>query len=58
MSQHRPNLLVDDRAAAIIELALIAPVLALATIGIVDMANAYSKKLALEQGAQRAIERL
>ena len=48
----------DDRGAAIIELALVAPVLALTVIGIVDMSNAYSRKLALEQGAQRAIEKV
>ena len=48
----------DDRGAAIIELALIAPVFALMTIGIVDMSNAFSRKLALEQGAQRAIEKI
>ena len=41
-----------------IELALIAPVLGLMVIGIVDMSNAFSKKLTLEQGAQRAIERV
>ena len=49
---------LDDRGAAIIELALVAPILALTVIGIVDMSNAYSRKLALEQGAQRAIERV
>lgn len=48
----------DERGAAVIELALIAPVLALTVIGIVDMSNAYSRKLALEQGAQRAIEKI
>ena len=48
----------DQRGAAIIELALIAPVFALMTIGIVDMSNAYSRKLALEQGAHRAIEKI
>jgi Flp pilus assembly protein TadG len=50
------RLLRDERGAAIIELAIIAPVFALMTIGVVDMSNAYSRKLALEQGAQRAIE--
>ena len=55
---HMLNLKSDDRGAAIIELALVAPVLALTVIGIVDMSNAYSRKLALEQGAQRAIERV
>ena len=28
------------------------------TIGVVDMSNAYSRKLALEQGAQRAVEKI
>src|SRR5438270_7215544 len=54
----RIRLLANDRGAALIELALIAPVLALGTIGIIDISNAYSRKLALEQGAQRAIEKI
>jgi Flp pilus assembly protein TadG len=52
------KLRADDRGAAVIELALVAPVLALMVIGIVDMSNAFSRKLALEQGAQRAVERI
>jgi Flp pilus assembly protein TadG len=48
----------NERGAAVIEMALVAPVLALTVIGIVDMSNAYSRKLALEQGAQRAIEKI
>src|SRR5947207_1793635 len=48
----------SDRGAAVIELALVAPVLGLLVIGIVDISNAFSHKLALEQGAQRAIERI
>lgn len=52
------SLASDQRGAAVIELALIAPVFALMTIGIVDISNAYSRKLALEQGAQRAIEKI
>jgi len=48
----------NERGAAVVELALIAPVLALTVVGIVDMSNAYSRKLALEQGAQRAIEKI
>ena len=48
----------DERGAAVIELALVAPVFALMTIGIVDMSNAFSRKLALEQAAQRAIEKV
>jgi Flp pilus assembly protein TadG len=52
------RLLGDARGAAVIELALVAPVLALTVIGVVDMSNAYSRKLALEQGAHRAIEKI
>jgi len=52
------NLARDERGAAIIELALVAPVFALMVVGIVDMSNAYSRKLGLEQGAQRAIEKI
>jgi Flp pilus assembly protein TadG len=59
MSVYRSiRLLADARGAAVIEMALIAPVLALGVIGIVDVSNAYSRKLALEQGAQRAIEKI
>jgi Flp pilus assembly protein TadG len=53
-----PKLAFDQRGAVVIELALIAPVFALMTVGIIDMSNAYSRKLALEQGAQRAIEKI
>ena len=53
-----PRLAADQGGAAVIELALIAPVLALTVIGVVDMSNAYSRKLALEQGAQRAVEKI
>ena len=55
---HLRSLRADARGAAIIELALVAPILGLMVVGIVDMSNAFSKKLTLEQGAQRAIERI
>jgi Flp pilus assembly protein TadG len=48
----------DDRGASIIELALVAPVLASLLIGMVDLSRAYSHKLQLEQAAQRAIEKV
>ena len=48
----------NERGAAVIEMALVAPVLALGVIGIVDVSNAYSRKLALEQGVQRAVEKI
>ena len=58
MSRPMRNLRHDESGASLIELALVAPVLALATIGLVDISNAYSAKLSLEQGAQRAIEKI
>jgi Flp pilus assembly protein TadG len=58
MWRNHLHLRANERGAAIIELALVAPVLALGIIGVVDMSNAYSRKLALEQGAQRAIEKI
>ncbi len=58
MKRAMHKLLDNERGAAIIELAIVAPIFALMTIGIVDMSNAYSRKLALEQGAQRAIEKI
>lgn len=47
----------DDQGVAIIELALIAPVFALLTIGVIDLSGGYSEKLKLEQAAQRTIEK-
>lgn len=57
-SLRRFTLAADERGAAIVELAIVAPILSLMIIGIVDMSNAFSRKLALEQGAQRAIEKI
>ena len=48
----------DVRGVATIELALYAPLLATLTIGVIDMSNAFGRKLALEQAAQRAVERV
>lgn len=48
----------DDRGTSIIELALVAPILASLLIGMVDLSRAYSYKLQLEQSAQRAIEKV
>jgi Flp pilus assembly protein TadG len=52
------KLCADAKGAAVVELALVAPVLALMVVGVVDMSNAFSRKLGLEQGAQRAIEKI
>ena len=48
----------DSRGAAIVELAMIAPVLATMIVGVVDLSNAFGRKLKLEQAAQRAIEKI
>src|SRR5258708_14450063 len=58
MRKNTRKLLRLTGGPAIIELAMVAPVLALGVIGIVDISNAYSRKLALEQGAQRAVEKI
>jgi Flp pilus assembly protein TadG len=48
----------DENGAVIVELALAAPLLAMFVIGIVDLSNAYSRKLTMEQAAQRGLERI
>ena len=48
----------DKSGAAVIELALAAPILATMVIGVTDISIAYGKKLQLEQAAQRAIEKV
>ncbi len=58
MSILNRNPLRDERGAAVIELALIAPVLALMTMGVIDISQAFGRKLVLEQAAQRAIEKV
>ena len=58
MMRHLRSLRSDEGGAAIIELALVAPVLALLAVGMVDMSNAFSAKLQLEQAGQRAIEKV
>ena len=48
----------DKSGAVIIELAMVAPILAIMVVGVADISTAYGKKLELEQAAQRAIERV
>ena len=49
---------LDERGAAIIELAIVAPVIALMTVGVVDLSNGFGAKLRVEQAAQRSIEKV
>ena len=48
----------DKRGTAVVELAVVAPMIALLTVGIVDMSNGFSRKLKIEQAAQRSIEKI
>ncbi len=48
----------DCRGMATVELAIIAPVLASMIVGVVDLSNAFGRKLALEQATQRAVEKV
>jgi Flp pilus assembly protein TadG len=57
MLAHFSNLLKCERGTAVTELALAAPMLAVLVMGITDASMAFSRKLELEQGAQRAIEK-
>ena len=52
------RLCAEQRGAAVIELALAAPILAMVIMGAADVGTAFSRKLALEQGAQRAVEKV
>lgn len=55
---NRFHISANERGAAVVELALVAPMIALMVIGVVDMSNAVARKLQLEQAAQRAIEKV
>lgn len=52
------TLLGCDRGASVIEMGLLAPILATLLVGIIDLSRAYSERLFLEQAAQRTIERV
>jgi len=52
------SLLRDNRGAAIIEMALLLPVMATVVIGVADISRAYSQKLRLEQAAYRSIDKV
>ena len=58
MIRHLRFLRADNRGAAIIELAMVAPFMALLTMGVVDLSNGFGRKLRLEQAAQRSIEKV
>jgi Flp pilus assembly protein TadG len=47
-----------EKGAAAVELAIVAPVLAMFVAGVADISIAYSRELEIEQAAQRAIEKV
>ena len=53
-----PSIGRDERGSATIGFAIVAPMLAVMITGVVDLSMAYSRKLEIEQGAQRAIEKV
>lgn len=48
----------DQRGAAIVELAIVAPVFVSMLIGAIDLTRGYLVKLDLEQAAQEAVEKI
>jgi Flp pilus assembly protein TadG len=58
MMRRFPTLIRDRDGNVTIEMALLAPVLAMMLIGLVDISTAYSAKLKLEQVAQRSVEKV
>ena len=53
-----PGLRRDESGVSVIELGLIAPVIAFMIIGMTDMARGFAAKLKLEQAAHRALEKV
>jgi Flp pilus assembly protein TadG len=58
MMRNLATLLREQSGSVIVELALVAPLLAAMLIGLIDLSTAYSDKLKLEQVAQRAVEKV
>lgn len=52
------KLRTSESGVAVLELGLAAPILAVMVIGIIDLSNAFSRKLTLEQAAQRGVEKI
>ena len=48
----------EERGTSVVEFALFAPILAALLLGITDLAMGYARKMAVEQAANRALERV
>ena len=58
MIKRNNALAADEAGTSVIEFALFTPILATMLVGMVDLSAAYSAKLKLVQGAQRAVEKI
>lgn len=58
MIKRLKNLCRNESGTAVVELAVVSPMIALLTIGVYDMSNGFNKKLKIEQAAQRSIEKI
>lgn len=48
----------DEKGTSVIELAIIAPILSLLTMGIIDLSTGYSRRLELTEAVSRTIEKV
>ncbi len=52
------SLLEDERAVSVIEFGFLAPILGFMLLGMVDLANGYTRKMAVENAVNRAMEKV
>lgn len=51
-------LAADEKGTSIVELAMVAPLLSLVTMGIIDLSTGYGRRLELTEAASRTIEKV
>jgi TadE-like protein len=57
-SLRRSPLLADERGVSVIELGFLIPILAFMMLGMIDLANGYTHKMAVENAVARAMEKV
>ena len=58
LSLRRLPLLDDERGVSVIEMGFLAPILGFMMLGMVDLANGYTRKMAVENAVNRAMEKV
>ena len=58
MMRRFTSLFTNERGNSVVELGLVAPILATFLVGMADISRAVAERLSLEQAAQRSIERV